>query len=58
VRRLPLALQITAALLTADPALSALELASELDDETQRLRTLRYDDGIGTSGPSVAAAQS
>ena len=53
---LPLALQITAALLTADPALSAKELAGELSDEEQRLGALRYDDGSGTAAPSVAAA--
>jgi tetratricopeptide (TPR) repeat protein len=53
---LPLALQITAALLKADPALSAGELAAELSDETDRLGALRYDDGSGTAGLSVAAA--
>ena len=53
---LPLALQITAALLNADPALTAGELADELADEIGRLEALRYDDGSGTSAPSVAAA--
>jgi hypothetical protein len=53
---LPLALQITAALLAVDPALTAGELAGQLADETQRLEALRYDDGSGASGPSVAAA--
>ena len=53
---LPLALQITAALLVADPALTAAELADEMDDEVQRLGALRYKDGSGRGGPSVAAA--
>jgi tetratricopeptide (TPR) repeat protein len=53
---LPLALQITAALLKADPALSASELAGELSDEKDRLAALRYDDGSGQGAPSVAAA--
>jgi tetratricopeptide (TPR) repeat protein len=53
---LPLALQITAALLVADPALTAAELAAEMADEVRRLRALRYDDGSGVSAPSVAAA--
>jgi len=53
---LPLALQITAALLVADLALTAAELASEMADEVRRLETLRYDDGSGVSAPSVAAA--
>jgi tetratricopeptide (TPR) repeat protein len=53
---LPLALQITAALLAADPALTAAELAEELAGEVGRLETLRYDDGSGISAPSVAAA--
>ena len=44
---LPLALQITAALLAADPALSAGELADALADEVGRLEALRYDDGTG-----------
>ena len=50
---LPLALQITAALLTADPALGAADLAGELSAESARLDRLAYDDG---SGASVAAA--
>ena len=53
---LPLALQITAALLKADPALSAAELAGELSEEQDRLAALRYDDGSGPGAPSVAAA--
>jgi tetratricopeptide (TPR) repeat protein len=53
---LPLALRITAALLVADPVLSAAELAGVLGDEVRRLRALRYDDGSGVSAPSVAAA--
>ena len=53
---LPLALQITAALLTADPTLPAGELAQTLADEADRLETLDYDDGSGINAPSVAAA--
>jgi hypothetical protein len=53
---LPLALQITAALLVGDPALSAAELAEEMADEVRRLQALRYDDGSGVGAPSVAAA--
>jgi len=53
---LPLALQITAALLAADPALTAAELADQMADEVRRLEALRYDDGGGVSVPSVAAA--
>lgn len=53
---LPLALQITAALLKTDPALSAAELADELAVESERLERLRYDDGSGAGAPSVAAA--
>jgi tetratricopeptide (TPR) repeat protein len=53
---LPLALQITAALLVADPALTAGELADQMADEVRRLGALRYDDGSGVSAPSVAAA--
>ena len=49
-------MQITAALLAADPALTAAELAEELAGEVGRLETLRYDDGSGISAPSVAAA--
>ena len=51
---LPLALRITAALLAADPTLSVAELAGQLADEIDRLQTLHYDDGGGTSAPSVA----
>ncbi len=53
---LPLALQVTAALLKADPALTVGELAGELSGEKDRLAGLRYDDGGGQGGPSVAAA--
>ena len=53
---LPLALQIVGALLKADPALGAGELAGELSEEKDRLAALRYDDGSGPSAPSVAAA--
>ncbi len=53
---LPLALRITAALLAADPALTVPELADPLANEVGRLEALRYDDGGGTSAPSVAAA--
>ena len=53
---LPLALQITAALLAVDPVLDAAELAAEMADEVRRLGALRYDDGSGVNAPSVAAA--
>jgi len=53
---LPLALQITAALLKADPSRTVSDMADELTDEIRRLKALRYDDGSGTSAPSVAAA--
>ncbi len=53
---LPLALQITAALLKTDPVLSVAELADGLALESERLERLRYDDGSGTAAPSVAAA--
>ena len=53
---LPLALRIAGALLAADPALTAADLAGELGDEVRRLEALAYDDGGGTSAPSVAAA--
>jgi len=53
---LPLALQITAALLKADPTLTVSELADELADELVLLQKLRYDDGSGSGSPSVAAA--
>jgi tetratricopeptide (TPR) repeat protein len=52
---LPLALQLTAALLVADPVLTAAELAGRMADEVRRLEALRYDDGTGVSVPSVAA---
>ena len=53
---LPLALQITAALLKADPTLTAVELAGELAVESERLERLAYDDGSGAAALSVAAA--
>ena len=53
---LPLALQITAALLKADPFQAVGDMADDLADEVRRLEALRYDDGGGTSAPSVAAA--
>jgi tetratricopeptide (TPR) repeat protein len=53
---LPLALQITASILKADPTLTAAELARELAMESERLEHLRYDDGGGSAAPSVAAA--
>jgi tetratricopeptide (TPR) repeat protein len=53
---LPLALRITAALLATDVTLMAGDVELELTDETHRLEALRYDDGGGTSAPSVAAA--
>jgi tetratricopeptide (TPR) repeat protein len=53
---LPLALQIAAALLNADPALTAAELAAELASERDRLERLQYDDGSEAGGLSVAAA--
>ena len=52
---LPLALQIVAAQLKADPALSLSEFADELAAESKRLQRLRYDDGSGMGAPSVAA---
>ena len=53
---LPLALRIAGALLAADPVLTAADLAGELGGEVGRLEALAYDDGGGTSAPSVAAA--
>src|SRR5262249_29906303 len=53
---LPLALRITAARLVTEPTLTVRELADELADEIHRLEGLNYDDGGGTSAPSVAAA--
>ena len=53
---LPLALQIAAALLKADPVLSARELADELAEERSRLERLRYDDGTSRDTLSVKAA--
>ena len=54
---LPLALQITAALLAADPALTRRGAGRmSWPMRSRRLEALRYDDGGGTSAPSVAAA--
>jgi tetratricopeptide (TPR) repeat protein len=53
---LPLALQITASILKADPTLTAAELADELAEEWARLDRMRFEDGSGTGGQSVAAA--
>jgi hypothetical protein len=53
---LPLALQITAALLAADPASSAAELAERMADEVSHLAALRYDDDGGVCASSMAAA--
>ena len=53
---LPLALQVTAALLKADAALSTGELADEPATEQDRLPRLAHDDGSGSGASSVAAA--
>lgn len=53
---LPLALQITAALLNADPTLSGREVAEQLAVESERLEQLRYEEGTGPGVSSVAAA--
>jgi hypothetical protein len=53
---LPLALQIAAALLKADTTLSVNDLADLLSNEAKRLKALRYDDGAGSSAPSIEAA--
>jgi hypothetical protein len=53
---LPLALQIAAALLKADPGRSVGELAGELTDERARLEGLRYDDGSDAASSSVETA--
>ena len=53
---LPLALQIAAAILKADPVLGAGELAGELAAGRDRLAVLRYEDGSGAGGLSVEAA--
>jgi hypothetical protein len=55
--RLPLALQIAAAILNSDPTLSTEHLAYELAAEQDRLATLRYDDSGRSGSPrSVEAA--
>lgn len=53
---LPLALQITASILKADPTVDARELADELRAEEQRLDLLSYDEGGETATRSVIAA--
>ena len=53
---LPLALQITAALLKADPSRGVSDMADELTDEIWRLEALQYDDGSKTNAPSVPVA--
>jgi tetratricopeptide (TPR) repeat protein len=53
---LPLALQIVAAILKADPARHISGLADELTIVHKRLNHLKYDDGGGASAPSVKAA--
>ena len=53
---LPLALQITAAILKSEPDLSLEELADELTADQNRLAALRYDDDSGRPIRSVEAA--
>jgi tetratricopeptide (TPR) repeat protein len=53
---LPLALQIVAAVLKADPERRISDLTEDLGVEKERLERLRYDDGSGAAAPSVAAA--
>jgi tetratricopeptide (TPR) repeat protein len=53
---LPLALQITAALLKSDPTLNIGELADDLAEERNRLERLRYEDDRGMEALSVEAA--
>ena len=45
--RLPLALQITAEILKADPGLPVAAMAAELQDPPARLAALSHDDGSG-----------
>ncbi|MEV6755024.1 tetratricopeptide repeat protein [Streptomyces sp. NPDC051214] len=52
---LPLALQIAAALLKAEPRRPVADLLEDLQDINSRLRTLRYDDGEGRSMAVKAA---
>ena len=54
--RLPLALQIVAALLKADQTLTADELTDQLTHERDRPLALQYDDGSGGATMSVTAA--
>ena len=56
MRRLAISLQIAAALLKADTALTVGELGEALSEESARLERLAYDDGSGGGGWSVAAA--
>jgi tetratricopeptide (TPR) repeat protein len=53
---LPLALQIVAATLKADPGRYISDLADEFTIVRERLSHLKYDDGGGGSAPSVKAA--
>jgi tetratricopeptide (TPR) repeat protein len=53
---LPLALQIVASILKADPSRAPGALEADLTVEHERLDRLQYDDGSGRSTPSVAAA--
>ncbi len=52
---LPLALQITASILRADPSLTAADLAEDLAASSARLQRLAYDDGAGPAAMSVEA---
>ena len=53
--RLPLALQITAEILKADPGLSAAAMAAELQDTSTRLAALSREDGSGRTRAVRAA---
>jgi tetratricopeptide (TPR) repeat protein len=53
---LPLALQIAAALLKADPTLTTADLAGQLAIEHTRLDRLAYEDGGGVGRPTIAIA--
>jgi hypothetical protein len=53
---LPLALQIVAALLKADPSRTVNEMEEDLAAEHDRLERLQYDDGSSSDRLSVAAA--
>jgi tetratricopeptide (TPR) repeat protein len=54
--RLPLALQVAAALLRADPALGAGELADELGAELRQLETSVHEDRTAPGASPIAAA--